>query len=264
MLSASAQETAPEVIFNAHWLKGEYQMYELYSQSYLLQKEDTLEQESMRCMLDVVVKDSSYQHFQLEWRLYDFQYQGRHYLNSRWIQSLDELSVVCRTSPVGVLQEIREPEALRKTLDKSIDELFKHYDGLPTLEARETLYAFRAALEEWIFASVMQFYQLYGLAYRLGEVVEVPDQMGLEDKSFPVKRFKKLEYYEDGIATLVTATVPDTVFYTADSTRLQIENSSAHMMHVSTGWPVYGYELMEYGIDTWKEGLLNIITLKQE
>lgn len=264
MLGASAQETASEVIFNAHWLKGEYQSYQLYGQSYILQKGDTIEQESFTCMADVLVCDSNYKQFGQEWRFYDFRYQGKSYLNTRWMESLEELTLSCVTSPVGVLQEIRRPELLRQALDHSIDEVFRHYEGLPTLESRQGLYALRQHLEEWLFDTLMRFYDCYGRAYCLGRVVEVPDEMGIDDKSFKLTRFKKLESYEDDIATLVTASVPDTTFYTADSTALLIEMSAAQMMHIPTGWPVYGYELMEYGIETWKEGSLNIITLKQE
>lgn len=265
MLPLVAQENAAqEAVFNAHWLKHEYQVYVLHYQSYSLQKGDTIDTESLRCSADVMVQDSSYRAYRMEWRFGDFQYQGKHYLSKRWLASLKDVRLSCQASPHGLLQEIKEPEALRRALDESIDELFKHYEGLPDLADRERLYRLREDVEAWLLSSLYHFYKNYGLAYRLGEVVQVPDKMALDLQAFEVTRYKKLENYADNIATLVTATLPTTTIYAKDSLPMQMENTSAMMMHIPSGWPVYTYDHLEYGVADNKEGILNEITLKQE
>ncbi len=257
--------SAQEVVFNAHWLNKEYQRYFLTHQTYVLQKNDTTENEILNCQLDVLITDSTHQAYRIEWRLYDFKLQSKHYLNTRWVQSLKDFSLVYKVSPVGVLLEFNQEKDFHQALEKSIDLLFKHYEGLPALEARERLYAFAEELETFVYTSIQQFHQAYGRAYVLGEVMEVPDQIEQTQSKemLEVMRFKKLESSRDDIATLVVATVPDTVLYTADSTRLQWDNTGAIMMHIPTGWPVYSYDNQEFGIDSWKEGMLNEITLKK-
>ena len=93
------------------------------------------------------------------------------------------------------------------------------------MEAREKLYALRADVQAWILSSIVQFHSAYGLAYREGEVLEVPDKMAWDEHSEPmnVLHYKKLEDNSDGVATLVTATVPVDTLYAADSTILPFE-----------------------------------------
>lgn len=258
-------QASSEVIFNARWLDKEYQRYELRCSSYALQREDTTEQETFVCQMDVIVKDSTYNAFFLEYALSDFKWMGPHYLNTRWVHSLKDFRIVVKASPVGVLQEIQDSKTFSEALDKSIDDLFKHYGSLPELEAREKLYALRADVQAWILSAIVQFHSAYGLAYREGEVLEVPDKMAWDEHSEPmnVLHYKKLEDNSDGVATLVTATVPVDTLYAADSTILPFEQTSAMMMHIPTGWPVYTYRQLEFGTQAWKEGLTIEISLKK-
>lgn len=258
-------QASSEVIFNARWFDKEYQRYELRCNSYALQREDTTEQETLVCQMDVIVKDSTYNAFFLEYAMSDFKWMGPHYLNTRWVNSLKDFRLSVKTSPVGVLQELQDTKAFSAALDKSIDDLFKHYGSLPELEAREKLYALRADVQAWILSSIVQFHSAYGLAYRKDEVLEVPDKMEWQDKqqAMNVIHYKKLQDESEGVATLVTATVPVDTLYAADSTILQFEQTSAMMMHISTGWPVYTYRQLEFGTQAWKEGLTIEISLKK-
>lgn len=251
-----------EAIFNAHWMRQEYQPYTLSRQSYVLQSGDTTEMERLLCQADVLVCDSTYKAYRMQWRFSGLAWQGRHYLLSQWVASLKDFRVECETSPAGVLKAIDQAQTLREHIDASIDAFFAHLDRVPPLDERERLYVLGRQVEDWLLASVYQFYECYGLGYRLGQTVLVPDQIGWDGKTLPVTRYKKLESLQDGMATLLTATVPDTVLYTADSTRLQLEQTSAMMMHLASGWPVYSYEQREYGISGYKEGVLDEITLK--
>lgn len=275
-----------EAIFNAHWVKKEYQPYRLNYVDYTVENGDTVAVERLGLLVDVLVQDSLSKGYRLQWKLHDFEVETNHFMSRQWVTSLRKFELNYTTTLEGVIREMSDAEEFDKTLDRTIDIFFKNYKGETMLADRERLYLLRNNFENCILSMVQQFHQAHGMGYTSGEVVEVPSEveLSLTHKSIPAVIFKKLEKLDDGLATLVTATVLDTASVNnavrnylvpvlqadtlttatlADGTAeavfsvptFQQENSGALMMHLPTGWPVFFYDCREvtYGKTTTGE-----------
>lgn len=270
-----------EAIFNAHWVKKEYQPYRLFYTDYTMQNGDTVAFENLRARVDVLVLDSLSKGYRLQWKLHDFEVETDHYMSRQWITTLRKFELNYKTTVEGLITEVTDAEAFDKALDRTIDVFFKNYKGETLLSDRERLYLLRNSLESCILSMIQQFHQAHGMGYSLGEVVEVPTnvELSLTNKSINAVVFKKLEALDDDLATLVTATVLDTAeVNSAVRTYLvpvlqtdtlpsgkeqqefvtptfRQENSGALMMHLPTGWPVFLYDCREvaYGKQTTGE-----------
>ena len=267
----SAQKAAaPEAIFNAHWIKQEYQPYRLMTRHYVIENGDTVSVERISCRCDVQVTDSLSKRYALKWQMYAFRVETDHHLSRQWVHSLGRFQLNYTTSPEGIINEVSDAAELDRAFDRSVDSFFKNYHGETLIEDRERLYALREHLETTLLSGVQQFHQAHGMGYTLGEVVSVPSEveLSLSHKAVPATVYKKLERLEDGVATLVTATVLDSVALqtavrnylvpalqvdtTARLTRPDFllpsyrqENSGALMMHLPTGWPLFIFDCRE-------------------
>lgn len=228
---------AQEVLFTTHWQDHEYQPYRLEHQEYTRDGNDTLSFESFSFVCDVLIEDSLPKHYSLSWRMHDFSLQTDHYLSRQWFQSLYEFRLDYTTDKIGVLERLLNADEFDRALDESVDAFFRTYPGETLLADRERLYALRDNLERFVLSSVQQYHQAYGLAYRLGEVLEMPAEVELGSTVQPAKVYKKLEAADTQTATLVTATVLDSI--------PGQENTGAWMMHLPSGWVVCSYDNRE-------------------
>lgn len=259
--SLQARPDAGEsVVFNAAWLKNEAQSYTLEYLHYSLSGKDTTELEKLSLQIEVLVQDSSSDYFVLEWHFHDFALQSNHYPSVWLMQHIQNLSLSCKTSPVGVLKEFKQLEDFRLSLDKAVDLAFASYQGLPSESSRARVYSLREELEALLIRVVYHMHQAYGLGYVLDEVIEVPDKMEVRFSDSPVDAIirKKLDTYdpESGIAGLVMATMLDSAqlnqvmqqYMSSQDLQQPVyrqQNTSALVMHIPSGWVLYSFDKRE-------------------
>jgi len=251
--------------FRAHFLKYEWQPYEITQTVYTLHDGDTVALERLRFKADIYVADSSrYQYF-LNWRFHDFILNT----DSRKLQQLASLAtpvtISCRVSEVGMLMDFVVWESVTTCLDEGMKTLLPEFanrkDSLAKAELGR-MYDFRKSLEMLILRSVRQFHQLYGLGYTLGEVVDVPSVLFVAGVPDPIpgivrKKLVKVDA-ETGIAMLSTVSYPDQKAlkiafeneYQTDSVPEQLFSqkiSGSIVSDLNTGWVLYTFEQRESG-----------------
>ncbi|MDD2559758.1 MAG: hypothetical protein PHE04_03705 [Bacteroidales bacterium] len=250
----------PDVLFKAAWLKNEAQSYLLEHRNYSLEQGDTTELETITLMADVNVQDSTGDRYVVVWSFYDFSMQSNHYPSVWLMQHIKDLKISCRTTPVGVLKEFPDLANFHKGLDEAVESAFASYQGLPSETSRARVYRLREDLESFLLMTINHVHQAYGLGYTPGEVVDVPDKMETRFSETAIDAVvrKKLDNYdpETGVAGLVMATMLDSAQlnramqeYTASRDLKQPiyrqENTAALVMHIPSGWLLYGFDKRE-------------------
>ncbi|MCK9300534.1 MAG: hypothetical protein M0P23_04060 [Bacteroidales bacterium] len=250
----------PDVLFMAAWLKNEEQSYMLEHKTYSLEQGDTSELETINLMADVSVQDSTAERYVLEWSFYEFSMQSNHYPSVWLMQHIKDLKISCRTTPAGVLKEFPDLEDFRKGLDQAVESAFSSYQGLPSEASRARVYRLREELEAFILMAINHIHQAYGLGYIPGEVVEVPDKMETRFSETAIDAMirKKLEHYdpESGVASLIMATMLDSAqlnramqeYMASHDLKQPVyrqENTAALVMHIPSGWLLYGFDKRE-------------------
>ncbi len=256
----ASSEDSQTVLFKAAWLKNEEQSYVLEHKTYNLQQGDTSELETISLKADVMVQDSTGDRYVLVWSFYEFSMQSNHYPSVWLMQYIKDLKISCRTSPVGVLKEFPDLADFRKRLDQAVESAFASYQGLPSEASRARVYRLREELESFLLMTINHVHQAYGLGYTPGEVVEVSDKMETRFSETVVDALirKKLDNYnpESGVASLVMATLLDTAqlnkamqeFTASKDLQRPVyrqENTSALVMHIPSGWLLYGFDKRE-------------------
>jgi hypothetical protein len=275
-LSAHAKDSQT-VLFKAAWLKNEAQSYTLEHKTYRLQQGDTSELETISLRADVTVRDSTYDRYVLVWSFCDFSMQSSHYPSVWLMQHIKDLKISCRTTTAGVLKEFPDLDDFRKGLDRSLESAFASYQGLPSEASRTRVYRLREELESFLLMTIHHVHQAYGLGYTPGEIVEVPEKMNIRFSETAIDAVvrKKLDGYdpESGVAGLVMATVLDTAqlnkaMRPLSSALIQPvykqENTSALVMHIPSGWPLYGFDKRELTQDRNLYGEFFEITHRQK
>ena len=264
---------AQEAVFNAHWLRAEYQPYRLTHQTYVLESADTLSSERFSMQVNVVVTDSVPGSYRLRWRMSDFSVQTDSYLCRQWLEQLESSDFVYITDRFGQLRELPDWEQVGRWLDADMDGFVARYSGQTTAASRERLYQLRDEMVLALQEALQEFHQAYGMAYYLDEVVEVPTKVQLPFSPLEVDAvvYKKLEAWQDGVGTLVSATVLDTAQVNAAARRhwavadriprYRQEASGALLMHLATGWPVFTYACRELAEDKRLQGVYTDMTL---
>jgi len=277
LLSAWACLRAEPVtaIFNARWIRHEYQPYRLSRQLYTVEGLDTVSMERLSVLADVTVKDSTSRGYRLSWRVHHLAVEAGHYLSRQWAESIEGFEFDYPTSPQGALLENALPARIDALLNAEIDRFFAHYQGRTTLESRERLYAVRDALAEFLLSAVGQFHQAYGLGYVLGEVVPVPVRLPYGDSKRQIDAviYKKLQACDENVATLVTSAVPDTAQVNSllrsslePGTPLPSwwqEDLGSLVMHLGSGWVLYSSRNREVREGRYLYGDCNEITIIQ-
>lgn len=263
------------VVFNAHWIRHEYQPYRLNRLVYTIDGRDTVSVERLWLSADVTVADSSSVGYRLSWRIHHLSVETDHYLSRQWADYIDHFEFDYPVSRQGALRESDLPLRLEALLNGETDRFFAQYGGKTTLESRERLYRLRDGLAEFLLSAVGQLHQAYGLGYVPGEVVPVPVKMAYGEKGQEVDAvvYKKLEACEEGVATLVSSTVMDTAQVNrllrqalepgASLPTWQQEDLGALVIHLSSGWVLYSSRRREMREGRYIYGDENEISIKQ-
>lgn len=251
-------DSIKEAIFNAHWLKNELQTYRLKHESYVVEAGDTAKLEALRIKAEVYVQDSMSGAYTLKWRFGDFQIETDHYLSLQWFANIPSFELVYTTSRFGVLNEFTNIVEMKQHIQNYTDRFFADYPGRTTEESRAHLYRLSETFETFLLEIIHQYHQAYGMAYTMGEIVEVPTEVETPYSDTPIKASirKKLSYIEAATAGLVTATLLDsTQMHQALQTYLlkqnrempvfRQENTGALVMHLPTGWVLYSFDTKE-------------------
>ncbi len=259
----AAQNPDSSVVFKAKFLKNEYQRYEVSKTLYTLNRKDTTEMLRIGFKAEVVVADSLENAYILNWKTSAYTINT----NDPYLQKLISLAapvmVSYRISKPGVFEEFITGTSvtgcLEKALPKVLDAFKDKSDSTSKAEVAK-IYDLRENLETLILSFMIQFHQLHGLGYTLGEVVTVPVEIAsrFSSKPLPGIQRKKLTSIDSAnqTATVAFATMLDQAGYrqalseNLRTTHLAFKNLQqteigSMMMDLRTGWPIWSMNQRE-------------------
>ena len=268
----SAVEMDSSVIFKASFLKNELQSYQISRGLYTIKKADTTSFERIKFNADIYVKDSTENYYLLNWRFSKFSINTDDQQLTQLIALAKPVEISCRISKVGVFMEFLDGEKVSACLEEALPVVLAQFankksDADKAQVAR--IYDLRETMETLMLRSIIQFHQVYGLGYKLDEVVDVPTEVNSRFSSTPIKGIirKKLTKIdtENNIAVLSTATFLDTKeFQKAFKEYLHIgaipesslnqENMGSIVMDLSTGWVLWTFDQRETKVGNEKYG----------
>ena len=274
-LPLSAEDNG--AVFKAGFLAGEWQPYVLQSTDYTLRGTDTIALQRFTAKADVIVTDSTAQHYLLTWRFHGFTIDTDSRLLKNAVEKASPVTVTCLVSPVGILREFVDWSSITTCLDEALKSEVPAYalrsDSAARLEL-ERLYAFRSGLEGWFLRGIRLFHQLHGYGYDLGVAVDVPTMLALPGLTNPVPGIvrKRLDRVDDtGTAVVSTVSVPDTAYIKSILYQSKIPNeqaapllstkmSGATVFDLKTGWVFFTFEALEQATDRFHTGQLLELT----
>lgn len=274
-LGLRGAETDSSVVFNAAFLKHEFQRYSVSRALYTVQKGDTLSLERLRFNVEVFVTDSTSDYYLLSWKFSGFAINTEDRELERVIAGARPVELVCRTSKPGVLMELLGREKVSDCLMEVMPKVLEPYLKLQTAQEKaevSRIYDLRDALETLMIRSIEQFFQVYGLGYTLGEVVDVPVQRYSHFSRKPLsgitrKKLTRIDL-ENHVAVLSMATFLDQKelrksveeylrIPALPSSGLEQENMGCVVMDLKTGWVLWSLDQWEsqVGSDVYGESI---------
>jgi len=258
-----AAESDSSVVFKASFLKNELQSYEISRVLYTLQKGDTTSFERIRIKADMYVKDSTESYYLVTWKFSNFSINTTSSQLKQLIASTKPVEICCRISKPGVFIEFLDGEHVSTCLDEVMPKILEQYAGKKgkVVEAEvASIYDMRETIETLMLRSVSQFYQVYGLGYNLGEIVDVPTEVISRFSPTPIlgmtrKKLTKIDPINH-LAILSSATLLDnkglqkaiTEYLHVDSlpeNAIHQEIMGGVVMDLSTGWLLWTFDQRE-------------------
>lgn len=258
-----AAESDSSVVFKASFLKNELQSYKISRTLYTLQKGDTTSFERIGFNADVYVKDSTENYYLITWKFYGFSINTTSSQLKQLIASAKPVEISCRISRPGVFIEFLNGEKVSTCLDEAMPKILEQFAGKKGKEVEAeaaSIYDMRETIESLMLRAVNQFYQVYGLGYDLGKIVDVPTEVVSRFSPTPIqgmtrKKLTKIDL-ENHVAILSSATLLDnkglqkaiTEYLHLDSlpeNSILQENMGGVVMDLSTGWLLWTFDQRE-------------------
>lgn len=258
-----AAEQDSSVIFKAEFLKNELQSYEITRADYTLQKGDTTTLQRICLKVEVSVTDSTENYYILTWKFSDYSISTSDQELKKMIALAKPVEINYRISKQGVLMEFLNWKDVNACLEEALSKILEPYSNKTGEEAKAEvarIYELRETLGTLMLQSVRQFHQVYGLGYKLGEIVDVPTEIDSRFSSTPIKGVirKKLTHidHENNFAELSTATILDKNEFekalseylhkdSIPSSSLNQENIGGVVVDLSTGWLIWSFDQRE-------------------
>jgi hypothetical protein len=275
-----AQSPDSSVVFKAFFLQHEMQCYEVAQTMYTMVGKDTTDLNRICFQGDVYVTDSTESGYILNWKIYNYSINTGDASLQKLIALAKPIEVSYRISKPGVLTDFLTGEHVTTCLEAALPVVLAPYLNRKDADARaevSRIYDLRENMETLLLRFIVQFHQVYGLGYKLGEVVSVPTEVNSRFSSSPIKAttFKKLVKYDldNHVAVLSTATNMDkqeflkaiTEYTKADSVSLSSLNQTnmgSIVMDLNTGWVVWSFDQREVQVGSKKYGDLIEIQYK--
>ncbi|MCX6309718.1 MAG: hypothetical protein NTY32_13125 [Bacteroidia bacterium] len=269
---AMAQNPDSTVVFKTHFLKNEYQRYDVSKTLYTLNSKDTTELQRIGFKAEVVVVDSTAKGYILNWKISGYTINTSDTYLQKLIGLATPVQVSYRISKPGVFEEFLTGTSvigcLEGALPKVLDSFKNKSDSASKAEVAR-IYALRENLETLILGFMIQFHQFHGLGYTLGEFVNVPVEITsrFTSKPLPGIQRKKLTSIDAVTQTAVIAyaTELDKTGYqkalsenlntTLDAFKnLQQDEIGSMMIDLRTGWPIWSMDQREASVGTLTYG----------
>jgi len=256
-------ESDSSVVFKASFLKNEQQNYEISRAIYTIQKVDTISFERLRFKVSVLVKDSTENNYSLSWKFSNFAINTDNQQLRQLIALAKPVEINYRISKPGVLLDFFNGENVSTCLEEAMPKVLAQFANQKGQEAKTEvarIYEMRETLETLMLRAIHQFHQVYGLGYRLGEIVDVPTEVLSRFSAYPIRGVirKKLTSIDrsNQCAVLSMVTYLDKNDFekalkeylhldNLSSASLNQENMGSFVMDLSTGWVIWSFDQRE-------------------
>ena len=168
------QDSTVQVI--AYWEMGETYDYSVSLQRFQYTDTDTISKEMMTYDVEIAVIDSTSESYTVRWYYKNFQSNSTNPFTQKIASAAEDISVEIVLDELGVIQEVKNWEAVRDYMATAIDLIREEIDSIPgnekVLDQLKNSYATKAAIEASAIQDAQQFHSFHGGKYKLKQVIK--------------------------------------------------------------------------------------------
>ena len=171
-----------------YWDMHEKQTYEIITEKYKVNENDTTSREVCAYQVEISIKDSTAKSYTIDWYYKNFRIKSESEIGKKLASLAQDMHVIIKTDEMGAFVEVVNWKEIRDFMNHSISVVMKEYKDIPDIDKltkkMQAMFSSREEIEGKAINEIQQFYTFHGGKYTLHEDInasmKVPNLYGGE------------------------------------------------------------------------------------